>query len=561
MTHIASQASLKDLFSLYNSELQLIDFSEDLARTYRSAAVAGCLIWQIYPELLEEEHSQAVSSVNSGGKPRSVVLPAMNGTQRILSLFHSARGFGVLETRNVSKATDRNDGQSTLLYQAMHDALTGLPNRRQFSEDLQFALQMIWSVDGIALMQLDLDDFKPVNDTLGHGAGDTVLRLAADRIRAELGPGEVVYRLAGDEFAVILASGEQPAGAERLGALLVASFKRPFNVDGIALFVGTSIGIAVAPNDGTTSEQLMKAADVALYAAKKEGRGRAATFDSRMLEILEHRELLRRSLRMALEQKQFFLEYQPLTEHGTIVGFEALLRWRHPLLGVIPPDAFIPMAERDGLMAEVGSWVLGEACREALNWPESFTVAVNVSSAEFLSSSLTDRISELLDVIGMPAERLELEITETVLLDRTIDNLDTLNTLNLMGIKISLDDFGTEYSSLSYLKNFPFDSIKIDKYFIKDLHEDTKSQSIVKFIIGLAHGLGMQVTAEGVETVLQANWLEREGCDRMQGYLFSRPLGPDQLPELIAASRVSRVQGDSAGSSPHLPGEDFNSKR
>lgn len=541
MTNVASQASLTDLFSLYNSELQLIDYSEELARTYRSTAVEGCQIWQIYPELLGDEHAQAVHSVNSGGKPRSIVLPAMNGTQRILSLFHSARGFGVLETRNISKATERNDGQSTLLYQAMHDALTGLPNRRQFSEDLQFALQMIWSVDGIALMQLDLDDFKPVNDTLGHGAGDTVLKLAADRIRAELGPGEVVYRLAGDEFAVILANGDQPAGAERLGALLVASFKRPFNVDGIALFVGTSIGIAVAPGDGTTSEQLMKAADVALYAAKKEGRGRAATFDSRMLEILEHRELLRRTLRMALEQKQFFLEYQPLTEHGTIVGFEALLRWRHPLLGVIPPDAFIPMAERDGLMAEVGLWVLGEACREALKWPESFTVAVNVSSAEFLTSSLTDRISELLDLIGMPAERLELEITETVLLDRTIDNLDTLNTLNLMGIKISLDDFGTEYSSLSYLKNFPFDSIKIDKYFIKDLHEDTKSQSIVKFIIGLAHGLGMQVTAEGVETALQANWLEREGCDRMQGYLFSRPVGAEQLPELIAASEVSRV--------------------
>jgi diguanylate cyclase (GGDEF)-like protein len=541
MTHVASQAPLKDLFSLYNSELHLIDCSDGLTHTYGLSAVADHQIWQIYPELLAEEHLQAVNSVNSGGKPRNIVLPAMNGTQRILSLFHSAGGLGVLEARNVSKGPDPQDGQSTLLYQATHDALTGLPNRRQFSEDLQFALQMIPSVGGIALMQLDLDDFKPVNDTLGHSAGDTVLRLAAERIRSELGAGEAVYRLAGDEFAVILAHGNQPEGAERLGALLVASFKRPFSVDGIALFVGTSVGIAVAPNDGTTSEQLMKAADVALYAAKKEGRGRSATFDSMMLEILEQRELLRRSLRMALEQKQFFLEYQPLTEHGTIVGFEALLRWRHPILGVIPPDAFIPMAERDGLMAEVGLWVLGEACREALKWPMSYTVAVNVSSAEFLTSSLTDRISELLDLIGMPAERLELEITETVLLDRTIDNLDTLNTLNLMGIKISLDDFGTEYSSLSYLKNFPFDSIKIDKYFIADLHEDSKSQSIVKFIIGLAHGLGMQVTAEGVETVLQANWLEREGCDRMQGYLFSRPVGAAKLPDLIAASELSKV--------------------
>jgi diguanylate cyclase (GGDEF)-like protein len=389
-------------------------------------------------------------------------------------------------------------------------------------------------------MQLDLDDFKPVNDTLGHGAGDAVLRHAADRIRSALRSGATAYRLAGDEFAIILTEGPQPESAEQLAETLVHDFKKPFNVEGISVFVGTSIGVAVAPNDGEDAEQLMKAADVALYAAKKDGRGRTTTFDPGMLQTLEQRELLRRSLRTALVQKQFFLEYQPLIERSTVTGFEALLRWRHPLLGVIPPAAFIPVAEADGLMDEIGQWVLDQACREALTWPAHYSVAVNLSPAEFLTSGLTDRISQTLDIVGLSPERLELEITETVLLERTINNLDTLNTLNVLGIQIALDDFGTEYSSLSYLKNFPFDNIKIDKYFVSDLEEQQNSQTIVRFIIGLAHGLGMRVTAEGVETSKQAAWLEEQGCDRLQGYFFSRPVGPDGIPGIIARSPMKQ---------------------
>jgi diguanylate cyclase (GGDEF)-like protein len=422
-----------------------------------------------------------------------------------------------------------------LRHQATHDVLTGLPNRRQFSDDLNSALALPPG-SHIALMQLDLDDFKPVNDTLGHGAGDAVLRHAADRIRSALRSGATAYRLAGDEFAIILTEGPQPESAEQLAETLVHDFKKPFNVEGISVFVGTSIGVAVAPNDGEDAEQLMKAADVALYAAKKDGRGRTTTFDPGMLQTLEQRELLRRSLRTALVQKQFFLEYQPLIERSTVAGFEALLRWQHPLLGVIPPAAFIPVAEADGLMDEIGQWVLDQACREALTWPAHYSVAVNLSPAEFLTSGLTDRISQTLDIVGLSPERLELEITETVLLERTINNLDTLNTLNVLGIQIALDDFGTEYSSLSYLKNFPFDNIKIDKYFVSDLEEQQNSQTIVRFIIGLAHGLGMRVTAEGVETSKQAAWLEEQGCDRLQGYFFSRPVGPDGIPGIIARS-------------------------
>jgi EAL domain-containing protein (putative c-di-GMP-specific phosphodiesterase class I) len=320
---------------------------------------------------------------------------------------------------------------------------------------------------------------------------------------------------------------------------LVDAFKKPFTIDGIALFVGASIGISAAPPDGTNPEQLMKASDVALYAAKKDGRGRARPFDPSMLELLEQRELLRRSLRMALVQEQFSIEYQPIAEGGSIVGFEALLRWNHPLLGKIPPTAFIPMAEADGMMPEIGAWVLEQACREAMKWPQNYIVAVNLSAAEFLTSGLTDRVSQTLDLIGLPPDRLELEITESVLLERTVNNIDTLNTLNVLGIRISLDDFGTEYSSLSYLKTFPFDTIKIDKYFITDLESDLKGQAIVRCIVNLAHDLDMQVTAEGVETPGQAEWLRGVGCDRLQGYLISRPLPVEAIGEFITRAETS----------------------
>ncbi len=285
----------------------------------------------------------------------------------------------------------------------------------------------------------------------------------------------------------------------------------------------------------------MKASDLALYTAKKEGRGRAKAFDPAMLELLEQRELLRRSLRMALVQQQFYVEYQPIAEGGCIVGFEALLRWHHPLLGKIPPASFIPMAEADGMMPEIGAWVLEQACNEAMKWPENYLVAVNLSAAEFLTSGLTDRISQTLDLVGLPPERLELEITESVLLERTVNNIDTLNTLNVLGIRISLDDFGTEYSSLSYLKTFPFDTIKIDKYFITDLETDLKSQAIVRCIVNLAHDLDMQVTAEGVETPGQADWLHSVGCDRLQGYLVSRPLAVEAIDDFITRADASKI--------------------
>ncbi|MBP2445228.1 putative bifunctional diguanylate cyclase/phosphodiesterase [Rhizobium leguminosarum] len=492
-------------------------------------------LWEHFPELDKSAITLAFRSLDDSGKPLRVSGDLGGSGSHGLTIYRIGVLFAVVRSEELA-----DDERATLLHLATHDPLTGLPNRRQFSEDLTELLrETAGSNETLSLMQLDLDDFKPVNDTLGHPAGDKLLQFAAKRIQDCLTGDDRAYRLAGDEFTVISTGSGQPAKAHRLAEVLVAAFKKPFTIDGIAVFVGTSIGISTAPPDGTSPEQLMKASDVALYAAKKEGRGRAAAFDASMLESLEQRELLRRSLRMALIQQQFFVEYQPIAEGGCVVGFEALLRWHHPLLGKIPPAAFIPMAEADGMMPDIGAWVLEQACREAMNWPENYVVAVNVSAAEFLTSGLTDRISQTLDLIGFSPERLELEITESVLLERTVNNIDTLNTLNVLGIRISLDDFGTEYSSLSYLKTFPFDTIKIDKYFITDLESDPKSQTIVRCIVNLAHGLDMQVTAEGVETPGQAEWLHRVGCDRLQGYLVSRPLPVEAISEFITRVETS----------------------
>ncbi|WP_416067543.1 putative bifunctional diguanylate cyclase/phosphodiesterase [Rhizobium sp. ZK1] len=523
-----------EIVSLYDESFHLTECSASHRQTHAVDSLVDATLWHVYPELLAPSTKSAVELVLSSGLPRNVeIADAKTGDQRTLTVFRSPRGLGVVEADGDSNLrgtySQAENDRALLFHQATHDVLTGLPNRRQFSDQLRGAFPVSKGVK-FALMQIDLDDFKPVNDTLGHGAGDTVLKMAAERIRSVLREQEFAYRLAGDEFAVIQRRANQPREAERLAEALVGAFREPFTVEGINVFVGASVGIAVAPADGNEFEQLMKAADIALYAAKKDGRHRARKFNRSMLMVLEQRETLRRSLRTALKEGQFFIEYQPLVQPpSSIVGFEALLRWHHPVVGIIPPNIFIPMAETDGLMSDIGQWLLEQACREAMSWPAHFTVAVNLSPAEFLHAGLTDRIAQTLDLVGIRADRLEFEITESVLLERTINNLDTLNTLKVLGVQISLDDFGTYYSSLSYLKNFPFDTIKIDQYFIKDLEIDDKSQTIVQSIIALAHGLGMSVTAEGVETAEQAAWLKKAKCDRLQGYFLSKPMPAEEV--------------------------------
>lgn len=534
-------ANTTELLSFYDRDFRLTHYAARLKGLYGGAVAHGAAVWEIYPSFLDARCRDEFLRVFQGGSPASIDLPRSSGEAfRSVYVFGTANGVGIIESRGQGERSAAEEQEHViLLHQATHDVLTGLQNRRRFGERLQQALASIGGPKPkAALLQIDLDDFKAVNDTLGHGAGDTLLQLAAGRIRDTLQDGESAYRYAGDEFAVIQLGKEQPAEAERLAASLVSAFKDPFVINGIPVFVGSSVGIAFGPEHGTDGEQLMKAADIALYAAKTDGRGCARTFNRSMLLLLEQRENLRRSLRTALEREELYLEYQPLIRPpSSVIGFEALLRWRHPEIGTILPGVFIPIAEADGLMDEIGRWVLEQACRQALTWPSSLTVAVNLSPAQFLSGSLTDTVAQVIDAVGIRAERLELEITETVLLERTIDNLDTLNTLNVLGIRISLDDFGTYYSSLSYLKNFPFDTLKIDQYFIADLETDLKSQTIVRSIINLAHGLGISVTAEGVETLGQARWLIKENCDCLQGNFLGRPLAAEATSDFIRRPR------------------------
>lgn len=533
-------ANTTELLSLYDRDFRLTHYAARLKGLYGGAVALGAAIWEIYPSFLDSRCRDEFLRVFQGGSAASIELPRSSGeAPRSVFVFGTADGVGIIESQGKGgRSAAEEQERVILLHQATHDVLTGLQNRRQFGERLKEALVAIGGPKPkAALLQIDLDDFKSVNDTLGHGAGDTLLQLAAGRIRDALQDGESAYRYAGDEFAVIQLGKEQPLEAERLAGSLVNAFKDPFVINGIPVFVGSSIGIAFGPEHGTDGEQLMKAADIALYAAKTDGRGCARTFNRSMLLLLEQRENLRRSLRTALERGELYIEYQPLIRPpSSVIGFEALLRWRHPEIGIIPPGVFIPIAEADGLMDEIGRWVLEQACRQALTWPSSLTVAVNLSPAQFLSGSLTDTVAQIIDAVGIRAERLELEITETVLLEKTIDNIDTLNTLNVLGIRISLDDFGTYYSSLSYLKNFPFDTLKIDQYFITDLETDSKSQTIVQSIINLAHGLGISVTAEGVETSAQARWLVKKNCDCLQGNFLGRPLGAEATSDFIRRS-------------------------
>ncbi|PND24143.1 GGDEF-domain containing protein [Sinorhizobium sp. M4_45] len=529
----SSNGGAGELISTFGEEFRLVSCSSMLGRTYPAATSGEATLWNIYPELLSPDLKLAVQSVLATGLPKSMTVPGSSASGRKLFVFRGERGVGVMEVGEAAVQAPgcETDERVRLLHQAMHDALTGLPNRRQFSHDLHENLP-VQAPQNLAFMQIDLDDFKPVNDTLGHAAGDLVLKETAERLQAVLGEGETAYRLAGDEFAVIQRGG-RPGQAERLAESIVDAFRAPFSIEGIEVFVGASVGIAVAPEDGDDGEQLMRAADIALYAAKNDGRGRARAFNRSMLIMLEQREMLRRSLRVALRECQSFIEYQPIAEAAAIVGFEALLRWEHPFAGTVPPGVFIPIAEADGLMGEIGEWVLEQACRQAVTWPEHFTVAVNLSPAEFLRKGLTDRVANILDAVGLPPDRLELEVTESVLLERSTNNLDTLHTLEVLGVRISLDDFGTRYSSLAYLKNFPFDTIKIDRYFIKDVETDDKSQTIVGSIISLAHGLGMRVVAEGVENAAQADWLRRRGCDRLQGNLLSVPMPAEPIETFL----------------------------
>ncbi|SFO42862.1 diguanylate cyclase (GGDEF) domain-containing protein [Sphingomonas sp. OK281] len=422
---------------------------------------------------------------------------------------------------------------------AFSDALTGLPNRTRFFDLLAVHAASRRERDQVfAVLMLDLDRFKSINDTLGHGAGDLILAMVADRLSTTLREGDVVARLGGDEFAILqLGAGDLEAAATLATRIIRAIEASPFMLDGQFLYLGASVGIAIAPSDGDDPAELMRNADLALYAAKADGKGVWRRYDVSLDDKVQERRTLEAGLRCALIEGQLELHYQPLMDArtGQITSAEALVRWNHPERGMIPPVEFIGLAEETGLILPLGDWVLRTACLEAATWPNGISVAVNLSPVQFRERSLVANVSAALAAAGLSPQRLELEITEGVLLTDEDRTLATLNELKASGVRISMDDFGTGYSSLSYLRKFPFDKIKIDQSFVRQIPQDPESAAIVRAIITMGTCLGMSTTVEGVETLEQFDFSVAEGCATIQGYHISRPLEPTALATMLAA--------------------------
>jgi diguanylate cyclase (GGDEF)-like protein len=470
--------------------------------------------------------------INAEAKPSNTVVALRNG--RFVSIYYQPMpGGGWVATHE--DVTLRQQADASIAFMARHDALTKLPNRVLFRERMEQALAMAGRGVDFAVICLDLDDFKQVNDTLGHPVGDGLLVAAADRLQTCVREVDTVARLGGDEFAIIQLAVKQPDDAAVLASRIIMAFRQPFVVDGHQVMVGVSIGVTVAPGDSVSYETLMRDADIALYLAKTEGRGTVRFFEPEMDARIHLRRMLELDLRRAVDRHEFELYYQPLVSliADKVVGFEALLRWHHPVRGIVSPLDFIPVAEETGMIVVIGEWVLRTACLEAENWPADVSLAVNLSPVQFRNGHLIATVEAALAASGLSPGRLELEITESVLLRDTADTLAALHQLRAMGIGVALDDFGTGYSSLSYLHSFPFSKIKIDQSFVRGLATSKESMSIIRAVTGLGQSLGIKTIAEGVETEEQLNRLREEGCTEAQGYFFSRPRPACELPLLI----------------------------
>ena len=440
----------------------------------------------------------------------------------------------VLPLRLLNQALERAS------YLAAHDLLTGLPNRRLFTDRLRQAMALARrDRQPLAVLCLDLDRFKEVNDTLGHAAGDLLLQEVTAHLTAVLRESDTLARLGGDEFAIIQRDTNQPEAADALARRLVAALEKPVDLGNDRASVGVSIGIALIDQNGSGDlHQLLRDADLALYQAKENGRGGYCFYAPEMNRKLQERRAMEADLRNALEQGDFYLAYQPQVclDTGAITGAEALLRWERPGVGNMPPDQFIGVAEETGLIGPIGSWALQEACREAATWPSELTVAVNVSPVQFRQHGLFDAVVAALESSALPPGRLEVEITEGVLLSDTAETLTTLRRLRGLGVKIAMDDFGTGYSSLGYLQKFPFDKVKIDRSFIRQLGDEPSAGAIVQAVVGMSHALGVHTIAEGVETSVQAEMLRQKGCREVQGYMFGKPMSGGAFISLLPRS-------------------------
>ncbi len=437
--------------------------------------------------------------------------------------------------------TEQREAAARIAHLAHHDPLTGLANRVLFRTRLMEGLERLdGQADTLAVLYVDLDGFKDVNDAFGHPIGDKLLIAVAERLRQALPAGDVVARVGGDEFAIVTFGASQSEDVSRLAGRIVETISRPYEIDGHEVNIGASVGISAAPADSDDADTLLKNADIALYRAKADGRGLYRFFEQEMAASIHLRRTLEADLRQALLAKEFEIYYQPLIniETNDIVALEALLRWFHPVRGSVPPSDFIALAEDTGLIVPIGDWVLRQACQEAANWPESIGVCINLSPAQFKSRALLQSVISALAASGLAAHRLELEITELVLLAENHANLAILHQLRSIGVRISMDDFGTGYSSLSYLRSFPFDKIKIDRSFVKELPGNQQCGAIVRAVTGIGQCLGVATVAEGVETLEQLARLREEGCTEMQGFLFSRPQPADDIRRLLAKTQL-----------------------
>jgi diguanylate cyclase (GGDEF)-like protein len=423
--------------------------------------------------------------------------------------------------------TERRRAEAQIAHLAHHDVLTDLPNRALLRDRLNQAGAAIKEGGRrLALLALDLDRFKEVNDTLGHPVGDALLKAVAQRLQQCVRDTDTIARLGGDEFVIVQRTANPEKEAQALAQRLLESISAPYELMGHSVVIGTSIGVAIAPTDGDTGDLLMRNADLALYRSKTEGRGVYRFFQQEMDQKMQERRQFERDLREALREAQFVVHYQPLVNAGTeqICGFEALLRWQHPDRGMVPPSAFIPVAEETGMIVQLGEWVLRQACTEAAGWPDSYKIAVNVSAAQFKARNFLEVVVRTLAVSGMRPHRLELEVTESLMFDDDGHAFETLRSLQALGVRIALDDFGTGYSSLSNLRKFPFNKIKIDRSFVSDLSvANLDALAVVRSVAQLGVSLGMATTAEGVETREQFDQVRAEGCTEIQGYYICRP--------------------------------------
>ncbi len=518
-------------------------------------------------------YSQALVAVKADGRVLGAVEVHVDQTERHASVqvalwqntlavalgLSAVAGLGLAQLRSRQRAERR--AEDRVHYLARHDALSGALNRSSFAEALAQAVQRRRLGGGdFAVLCLDLDHFKDVNDSLGHAAGDQVLRQATQRLRDVLRHGDTVARLGGDEFAVLQQGVEGAEAVRRTAQRILDALSKPYRVHSTSggqtpVSCGVSVGAAIFGADAGSLEELMHKADLALYRAKSAGRGGFSFYDAQLDRELQDRRELVRDLRQAVQHDCLHLHYQPQygSDGHTLTGYEALLRWTHPTRGELPPAHFLPLAEENGLIDAIGAWVLRRACVEAAHWPAPLTVSINLSPAQFRGEQLVQHVTRALAQSGLAPQRLELEITETLLMRNTEQVVRMLRTLSSLGVRVAMDDFGTGYSSLAYLWRFPFDKLKIDKAFTQALADDPKVNLIVRAVISLAHSLEIRVNAEGVETPGQLRMLQKHGCDEFQGYLLGHPVAPATLQHDAAATQAPARPGPSELTLAHLP--------